>query len=151
MNSLRSLEHWDRGFESYSRHGCVFAFIVLLCSSCVGSGLATGWSPVQGILPTVLGLRNWNETKRFTDAPCGSNRKERDRDRALYTALSLIHPKNVLWGSEYFRSTQQPQFLIRQNLRRLQITYFLNNSLKKNLILGLVENHKLKKIFEICR
>jgi len=30
---LRPLEHWDRGFESYSRHGCVSAFycVVLYC------------------------------------------------------------------------------------------------------------------------
>jgi hypothetical protein len=28
---LRSLERSDRGFESYSRHGCVFAFILCLC------------------------------------------------------------------------------------------------------------------------
>jgi hypothetical protein len=26
---------------------------------CVGSGLATGWSPVQGVLPTVYRLRKW--------------------------------------------------------------------------------------------
>jgi hypothetical protein len=41
MNCLRSLEIWDRGFESHSRHGCVF----ILCSCailCAGSGLATG-------------------------------------------------------------------------------------------------------------
>jgi hypothetical protein len=47
----------------------------------VGSGLATSWSPVQGVVPTVLGLRNWSETKRFTDALCstvGSNRKYRE-------------------------------------------------------------------------
>jgi hypothetical protein len=54
MNRLRSLEHWDLGFESHSRHGCLCTFIL-----CVGSGLATGWSPVQGVLPTVYGLRNW--------------------------------------------------------------------------------------------
>jgi hypothetical protein len=29
---------------------CVYSVFVL---SCVGSGLATGWSPVQGVLPTV--------------------------------------------------------------------------------------------------
>jgi hypothetical protein len=57
---------------------------------CIGSGLATGWSPIQGVLPTVLGLSNWSETKRFTDALCskvGGNRNERDkqvtRDRAF--------------------------------------------------------------------
>jgi hypothetical protein len=38
MNCLRSLQRWDRGFESHSRHGCVlYAFIL-----CVGRGLATG-------------------------------------------------------------------------------------------------------------
>jgi hypothetical protein len=34
----------------------------------VGSGLATGRSPVQLVLPTVLGLKKLSETKRFTDA-----------------------------------------------------------------------------------
>jgi hypothetical protein len=43
---------WDRGFESRSRHGCLSAsFCVVL--SCVGKGLATGWSLVQGILTYV--------------------------------------------------------------------------------------------------
>jgi hypothetical protein len=49
---------------------------------CVGSGLATVWSPVQGVLPIVLGLRNWSETKRFTDAVCSkvgaTGKRERD-------------------------------------------------------------------------
>jgi hypothetical protein len=54
INRLRSLERLDRGFESHSKHGCLcvhlFCVRVLLC---VGSGLATGWSLVQGILPSV--------------------------------------------------------------------------------------------------
>jgi hypothetical protein len=36
-NHLRPLEHWDRGFESHSRHGCLYAFIL-----CLGRDLATG-------------------------------------------------------------------------------------------------------------
>jgi hypothetical protein len=36
---------------------CVRLFCVCVVL-CVGSGLATGWSPVQ-VLPTVYGLRNW--------------------------------------------------------------------------------------------
>jgi hypothetical protein len=47
VNRNRPLEHWDQGFESHLRHGCLRACVVL----CVGSGLATGWSPVQGVLP----------------------------------------------------------------------------------------------------
>jgi hypothetical protein len=33
MNSLRSLERWNNGFESNSRHGCLCAFILCLCCS----------------------------------------------------------------------------------------------------------------------
>jgi hypothetical protein len=42
---------------------CLRLFCVFVCS-----GLSTGWFPVKGVLSTVLGLRNWSETKRFTDA-----------------------------------------------------------------------------------
>jgi hypothetical protein len=31
MKCLRPLEHWGRGFESHSRHGCLFVFILCLC------------------------------------------------------------------------------------------------------------------------
>jgi hypothetical protein len=31
MNRLRPLEHWHRGFESHSGHGCLFVFILCLC------------------------------------------------------------------------------------------------------------------------
>jgi hypothetical protein len=31
MNCLRPLKHWDRGFESHSRHGCLCTFILYLC------------------------------------------------------------------------------------------------------------------------
>jgi hypothetical protein len=46
MNRLCPLELWDRGFESHSKYRdvCVSSVIVL---SCVSSGFATGWSPVQ--------------------------------------------------------------------------------------------------------
>jgi hypothetical protein len=33
---------------------CLCAFVL-----CVGGDLGTGWSPVQGVLPTVYRLRNW--------------------------------------------------------------------------------------------
>jgi hypothetical protein len=53
INCLRSLEHWDRGIESHSRYVyvCLYSVCVVLR---VGSGLTTGWSPVQGVLPSVL-------------------------------------------------------------------------------------------------
>jgi hypothetical protein len=41
MSCLRLLEHWELGFESHSRHGCLRSFCVCVVV-CVGSGLATG-------------------------------------------------------------------------------------------------------------
>jgi hypothetical protein len=31
MTCLRSLEHWDCGFESHSNNGCLCAFFLYLC------------------------------------------------------------------------------------------------------------------------
>jgi hypothetical protein len=47
----------------------------------LGSSLATDWPLIQGVLPNAidcLRLRNWSETKRFTDAyaSSGSNRNK---------------------------------------------------------------------------
>jgi hypothetical protein len=64
---LRPLERWDRGFESHSMHGCLYAFILCVVL-CAGSGLATGWSLVQGVLPIVYGLGNWKNWPRSTRA-----------------------------------------------------------------------------------
>jgi hypothetical protein len=50
MNCFRSLGRWDRGFESHSGYGGLVCVCVVLC---LGSGLATGWSSVQGVLPAV--------------------------------------------------------------------------------------------------
>jgi hypothetical protein len=57
----RTLVSWVR---IHSKHGYLFfVYTVFL----LGSGLVRCWSPVQGVLPTVLGLRNWSGTKRFAD------------------------------------------------------------------------------------
>jgi hypothetical protein len=61
----RTLGSWVRIPLNARMSVCVYSLFVF---SCVGSDLATGWSPVQGVLLTVLRLRNWIETKRFTDA-----------------------------------------------------------------------------------
>jgi hypothetical protein len=72
---------------------CVYSVFVL---SCLGRGLAKGWFPVRGVLPTVLGLRNWSETKRLTDALCSKaeaiGERERERDGMILYLWRI-------WGS----------------------------------------------------
>jgi hypothetical protein len=44
MNCLLSLERWDRGFESHSRHEYLYCVrLICVCVvQCVGTGLAMG-------------------------------------------------------------------------------------------------------------
>jgi hypothetical protein len=89
-NCLRPLEHWDRGFESHSRHGCLSAFILCMCCPVLISTLRRADPPVQRILATVLGLRNWSETKRFTGALCSKwGQQERKRERTARIKLQV--------------------------------------------------------------
>jgi hypothetical protein len=44
---------------------CLFYICVVLC---VGSGLTTGWSPVQGVLPTVYRIKKLKKRPRSTRA-----------------------------------------------------------------------------------
>jgi hypothetical protein len=45
-------------FESYSRLSCLSAFLLFVLSY-VDSGLAIGWLPIQGVLPTVYKIQNF--------------------------------------------------------------------------------------------
>jgi hypothetical protein len=67
---------------------------VCLFYVCVGSGLATGWFPIQGVLASVLGLRNWIERKRFTDALCSkvgaTGKRERDNGASEGYNLGIL-------------------------------------------------------------
>jgi hypothetical protein len=65
MDSLRSLERWDREFESYSRHGCLCVRLFCVCVVlCVGSGLWTGLSLVQGVPPSVQKKKEKRKLKK---------------------------------------------------------------------------------------
>jgi hypothetical protein len=61
MNCLLSLKRRDRGFESHSRHGYLCVYICVYVVLCIGRDLATGWSLVQGVVPSV-----WVEKKKIT-------------------------------------------------------------------------------------
>jgi hypothetical protein len=64
---------------------------VCLCLFCVcmGSDLATGLFPIRGVLPTLLGLRNWSETKRFMDVFCSKVRTTGKRERENQQTVKL--------------------------------------------------------------
>jgi hypothetical protein len=70
------LERWRRGFEFHSRHGCLCTFFCVRVV-CVGSGLATGWSPVKGVIPGVYKLRNWKR------GPSSKGAVEPERDGCM--------------------------------------------------------------------
>jgi hypothetical protein len=66
MNCLHLLKHWDCGFQSHSQHGCLYCvhLFCLCCSVCIGLG--TGWSPFQGVLPTVYRIKKLKSGQRPT-------------------------------------------------------------------------------------
>jgi hypothetical protein len=125
MNSTQSLRRcrsqWPRGLKhelsSPSRTLGSWVRIPLkvwmfICV-CISSGLATGWYPIQGVIPTALGLRNWSETKRFTDALCsklGATGKRVREPPSSYSLEPRASYNFKWWGDEFqvseFRSFQ---------------------------------------------
>jgi hypothetical protein len=68
MDCLRSLGHCDREFESIWKHGCLWVDLFRVCDVlCVGSGLATGWSPAQGVLSTIYRIMKLKMRPRPTE------------------------------------------------------------------------------------
>jgi hypothetical protein len=101
MNCLRSLEHYDRRFESHSRHGClcvcVYSVFVLSCVSV-----------------TVLQRADHSskESYRLCTKDCGSEKEAKVQQRAA-------EPLMKEWMNEVtnkrFRSTSESSNLEKQN------------------------------------
>jgi hypothetical protein len=62
---LLPLKHWGRGFESYSRHECLFAFTLCLCCSVQVAALRRADHPSKESYGLSMRLRNWSETTTF--------------------------------------------------------------------------------------
>jgi hypothetical protein len=84
-----TLESWVRISLEALLSVCVYFICVVLC---VGSDLATGRSPVQGVLPSVYGLRNWKNCQ-------GPTKGSRDIDELM--SVHEIKEKLVLAGIKY--------------------------------------------------
>jgi hypothetical protein len=59
MNCLRSLERWDRGFKSQSRHGCLCAFILFVLFSALVEALRRADPPSKESCRLCVRSRTW--------------------------------------------------------------------------------------------
>jgi hypothetical protein len=57
------LEHWDWGFESHSRHGCLCAFILFVLLCVQAATLRRADPPSTEFYRLCIGLRNWKSCK----------------------------------------------------------------------------------------
>jgi hypothetical protein len=78
---------------------CVYSVFVL---SCVSSGLATGWSPAQGVLPTVYKCKIKKPRKRRTRPDMGCKR---------HWIIIIIIIIIMLYGMHYLQNQQQYAYL----------------------------------------
>jgi hypothetical protein len=136
---------------------CLRLFFVCVVL-CAGSGLATGWSSVQGVLATVLGLRNWSAAKRFTDAvrsKVGSNRnKEREREsqnedemlntsrtlRRIYSLFRRVSP-----GYDFCHSVYNLSFFFTTSDWKVKLWLCLLSHVSKTWSVNLRKEKSLKK------
>jgi hypothetical protein len=86
-------ERWDRGFESHSRHGCLY-YVRLFCVCillCVGSSLATNWSPVQGVLPAVYRIKKLKKRPRPNKGLyCNNNNNNNNNNNSVEWVNDMI-------------------------------------------------------------
>jgi hypothetical protein len=84
MNYLLPLEHGDHGFEFHSRNWClidVYVCLLCVCVLCVGSGLATGWSPIQRVLPTAYKIKEVKNRPESDKWPQSHNNNNNNNNR----------------------------------------------------------------------
>jgi hypothetical protein len=83
----RTLGSWIRIALKAYMSVCVNYVFVL---SCVRIGPPTGWSPVQGVLPTISKMKKVKWNKVFHGCPMlqsGGNREEREREINYYSVI----------------------------------------------------------------
>jgi hypothetical protein len=86
--SLRPLEHWDRRFESCSRHGCVSMFLCVCVLLCVGRSLGAGLIPRPGS-PTKCLKGSISKENPTPEKGIRNNEKENVSTRKLLLFLLL--------------------------------------------------------------
>jgi hypothetical protein len=92
-----------RGIDVSVRLFCVCVVL------CVGSGLATGLSPVRGVLPAVCRLRNWKSWK----GPAKGYRSREKKERIL--TLARV---SMAWSDQYIPTLDMTNVFVVRKLNR---------------------------------
>jgi hypothetical protein len=76
---------------------CVCAFFCVCIVLCLGRGLATSWSPVQRVLPSVNLSRNWEISLMLQNGskpPSGGKKGKKTYNSGFYSVNSCgpVHP-----------------------------------------------------------
>jgi hypothetical protein len=86
---------------------CIYCVWVVVC---VGSGLARGWSPVQGVLPTVYRIKKRGERPRSKGL---SSQRKRDLPQRKIASLAIrvrfgsqMRTRYSDWGFPWFSSVK---------------------------------------------
>jgi hypothetical protein len=113
----RRLETWVRISLKAWMFVCIYSIFSL---SCVGSGLTSVWSPVQGVLPTVCKKLKWNDS--FHGCPMLQSGSNRNREISVETTGSLMNvEQSVEW--ELAGETEENHQLCHFLLHKSDVTW----------------------------
>jgi hypothetical protein len=109
----------------------VYSVFVL---SSVGSGLATGWSPVKSVLPTLYGLRNWKSGQ----GPKGCRATEREIYRASWVVFrqAVVVTEGTFCIELNCGRTPSPQIIYSKYLLNLQFLPWIFSEFLDSLLLA---------------
>jgi hypothetical protein len=70
-------------------------WMAVLCAFilCIGRGLATGWSPVQGVLPTVYRITKVKKRPRPNKGLYSHNNNNNNNNNSIYFTCKLNNPE----------------------------------------------------------
>jgi hypothetical protein len=107
---------------------CVRLFYVVLC---VGSGLAMGWSPVQGVLPNVYQINKLKERPRLNKRAV---EHKKEGEECPITASQLLYRYKQNMKEECPTTDSQLFYRYKRNVKQRCITDWENNEVLKGCI-----------------